>query len=77
MVRIADSGPGIPPEIREKIFEPFFTTKPGGTGLGLPVARRVIEAHHGDLELTCPETGGTVATVGLPLFRGEAGSDRG
>ena len=77
VVRIADSGPGIPPEIREKIFEPFFTTKHRGTGLGLPVARRVIEAHHGDLELTCPETGGTVATVGLPLFRGEAGSDRG
>ena len=66
-VIIADRGPGIPPEIREKIFEPFFTTKHRGTGLGLPTARRVVERHHGTLTFDCPPTGGTVVTVTLPM----------
>lgn len=66
-VRIADSGPGIPPEIHAKVFEPFFTTKHRGTGLGLPVVRRVVEAHGGGIELVCPDEGGTVAVVRLPL----------
>ena len=67
-VRISDSGPGIPEEIRARIFEPFFTTKHRGSGLGLPVARRVVESHAGTLELVCPPAGGTVALVRLPLF---------
>jgi two-component system sensor histidine kinase PilS (NtrC family) len=46
-VRVSDEGPGIPPEIRERLFDPFFTTKPGGTGLGLAVVHRAIEAHRG------------------------------
>jgi signal transduction histidine kinase len=66
-VRIADSGAGIPDEIRARIFEPFFTTKHRGSGLGLPVARRVVESHGGTLELVCPPAGGTVALVRLPL----------
>jgi PAS domain S-box-containing protein len=66
-VLIADSGPGIPPEAREKIFEPFFTTKHRGTGLGLPTARRVVERHHGTIEFDCPPGGGTVVTVTLPV----------
>ncbi len=66
-VAIADQGPGIAPEIREKIFEPFFTTKHRGTGLGLPTARRVVERHRGALEVDCPPEGGTVVTVTLPM----------
>ncbi len=66
-VAIADSGPGIAPEIRERIFEPFFTTKHRGTGLGLPTARRVVERHGGTLNVECPPSGGTVVTVTLPL----------
>ena len=66
-VAIADSGPGIPPEIREKIFEPFFTTKHRGTGLGLPTARRVVERHRGTVDVACPPSGGTVVTVTLPM----------
>jgi two-component system CheB/CheR fusion protein len=66
-VAIADEGPGIPLELREKIFEPFFTTKHRGTGLGLPTARRVIERHRGTLEIDSPSTGGTVVTVTLPM----------
>jgi len=46
-VRITDHGPGIPEEIRERLFDPFFTTRPGGSGLGLAVVHRAIEAHRG------------------------------
>ena len=66
-VRRVEEGPGIPPEIRAKVFEPFFATKHRGTGLGLPVVRRVVEAHGGELDLVCPDGGGTVAVVRLPL----------
>jgi len=66
-VAIADTGPGIPAETRDKIFEPFFTTKHRGTGLGLPTARRVIERHHGTIEFACPPGGGTTVTVTLPV----------
>ena len=63
----ADEGPGIPSGIREKIFTPFFTTKSRGTGLGLPTAKRFIEAHGGTIVVDCPPRGGTVVTVRLPL----------
>lgn len=66
-IAIRDSGPGIPPDIRDKIFVPFFTTKSRGTGLGLPTSKRFVEAHGGHLTIENPETGGTVATVELPL----------
>ena len=66
-VAVADAGPGISPEIREKIFTPFFTTKSRGTGLGLPTAKRLIEAHHGTIHIDCPPGGGTTVTVQLPL----------
>jgi two-component system, sporulation sensor kinase A len=66
-IAIADEGPGIPMEIRDKIFEPFFTTKHRGTGLGLPTARRVVELHRGTIAIDCPASGGTVVTITLPL----------
>jgi PAS domain S-box-containing protein len=65
-VRIADDGPGLTEETRERLFEPFFTTKHKGTGLGLVTARRILEAHEGTLELLNPPQGGTVAIVTLP-----------
>ena len=65
-VRIADDGPGLTEETRERLFEPFFTTKHKGTGLGLVTARRILEAHEGTLELLNPPQGGTVAVVTLP-----------
>jgi two-component system sensor histidine kinase HydH len=49
-VEVADSGPGVPREVAEQVFEPFFTTKPGGTGLGLAMAARIVQAHGGSLE---------------------------
>lgn len=62
----ADAGPGIPLEIREKIFTPFYTTKSRGSGLGLPTAKRLIEAHHGQLTIDCPPAGGTTVVIRLP-----------
>ena len=66
-VSIRDTGPGIPAEARERIFEPFFTTKHRGTGLGLPIVRRQVELHGGEVSVDCPPDGGTIVTVLLPL----------
>ncbi len=64
-VEVIDEGPGISPENLDRIFEPFFSTRPRGTGLGLPIARRLAEAHGGSLELlTGPK--GTTAVLILP-----------
>ena len=62
----ADRGPGMPQEVREKAFEAFFTTKHRGTGLGLPTARRIVEAHGGRIEIDAPAAGGTVVSISLP-----------
>jgi len=70
-VRLAfrDSGPGIPPALRERIFEPFFTTKPvgQGTGLGLSISHGIVERHGGRMSVECPEEGGSVFRIELPL----------
>jgi two-component system sensor kinase FixL len=65
-IAIADGGPGIPPEIRDKVFTPFFTTKARGSGLGLPTCRRLVEAHRGTVAIECPPDGGTIVTVEVP-----------
>jgi two-component system sensor kinase FixL len=65
-IAVRDAGPGIPAEVRDKIFAPFFTTKSRGTGLGLPTAKRFIEAHQGQIDVDCPPSGGTTVTVRLP-----------
>jgi two-component system sensor histidine kinase PilS (NtrC family) len=65
MLTVSDSGSGIPVEIRDRLFDPFFTTKPGGTGLGLAVVHRAIEAHRG-LVFLDSSASGTRFTVVLP-----------
>jgi PAS domain S-box-containing protein len=65
---VSDSGPGIPPEIREQIFVPFFTTKPGGTGLGLAISYRIVRDHLGHLEVTSEPGAGTSFVVLLPAL---------
>ncbi len=65
-IAIADTGPGISPDIRDRIFAPFFTTKSRGTGLGLSTAKRFVDAHHGRMSVQCPAGGGTVMTIELP-----------
>jgi PAS domain S-box-containing protein len=66
-IAFIDGGPGIPPEIRDKIFTPFFTTKSRGSGLGLPTAKRFIDAHNGQIVIECPPAGGTTVFVRLPM----------
>ena len=68
-IAFTDSGPGIPADVRDKIFTPFFTTKSRGSGLGLPTAKRLIEAHQGQLIIDCPPAGGTTVVVHLPTAR--------
>ena len=50
-MRIADSGPGIPPELREQIFNPFVTTKKSGVGLGLSIVSKIVDGHHGSIRI--------------------------
>lgn len=69
-IDVIDQGPGIPPEKAGEVFEPFFTTRSRGTGLGLPIAQRIVVAHHGRIELTGADGGGTRCSVILPLLTG-------
>ena len=65
-IEIRDQGTGIPSEIADRLFEPFATTKPGGSGLGLAMVHRAIEAHRGLILVDSLATG-TCFTVLLPL----------
>jgi signal transduction histidine kinase len=67
-VVVVDSGPGIPEEERPRIFDMHFTTKTSGTGIGLYVARAVVEGHGGELEVESEPGGGTVFRMRLPLL---------
>lgn len=65
-IQIIDNGCGIPVEVLDQIFDPFFTTRPNGTGLGLTIAHRLIEAHQGSLTAANRPEGGAVFTIVLP-----------
>lgn len=65
-VDVIDRGPGIPPDRLEKIFEVFYSERPGGTGLGLPIAQRILEAHGGHVEIDSRMGVGTTITLVLP-----------
>jgi signal transduction histidine kinase len=71
LVDVADTGPGIPPEVRPRVFEPFFTTKDvgRGTGLGLDTARRIVQEQHGGSLTFDTASSGTTFHVWLPLQR--------
>ncbi len=72
-LRVTDAGPGIPPDVRDRMFDPFFTTKSNGTGLGLAVVHRAIEAHRG-LVLVDSTPRGTRFTVILPSTQNGRGT---
>ena len=75
-ILIEDDGPGIPEPVRDRIFEPLFSTKEAGTGLGLTISRRIVEAHRGELSVRDAEGGGTCVEVRLPAADGRmVGSD--
>jgi len=65
-LRVRDNGPGIEPGRTEEIWAPFHTSKANGTGLGLPITRKVVETHGGSIEVESPPGGGTEFCVVLP-----------
>jgi signal transduction histidine kinase len=70
-VTACDSGPGFPAGIVEQLFEPFYSTKKEGTGMGLAIARTIVEAHGGTLSGGNSSTGGACFTVRLPEAKEE------
>lgn len=67
VLHVIDTGPGMTPETRQRLFEPYFTTKTGGTGLGLPTTRRIVEAHGGWISVFSEPGRGTDFVVTLPV----------
>ena len=70
LITVADTGPGIPPEEHRRIFQPFFSKKPGGTGLGLALAQRIVTAHGGRIDLESAPAQGSRFIICLPLGEG-------
>ena len=78
VVRIGDTGPGMPQDVQSRIFEPFFTTKDTGTGLGLCIAAQIMARHGGSLVLESSTETGTTFAVWLPIVpEGAHGQDPG
>ena len=67
VIRVSDTGPGIPQPIQDKVFQPFYSTKEEGTGLGLSIATRIIEDHGGRLDLQSQEDAGATFSITLPF----------
>jgi signal transduction histidine kinase len=65
-LEVSDTGPGVPEGLEQQIFDPFFSTKEGGTGLGLPIAARIVEKHGGQLQFSSQHTRGTTFSAVLP-----------
>ena len=66
IVTVADTGSGIPENLRSRLFRPFFTTKTGGTGLGLPICQKIMEAHGGSITISSQAGQGTVVRLSFP-----------
>ena len=66
-ISVADSGPGLAPEVEEHLFEPFISTKRGGMGRGLSICRRIVEGHDGQLWSEPNPTGGTIFRFSLAV----------
>ena len=68
-IRVSDTGPGIPPELREKIFRLYFTTKKEGSGIGLAMTFRIVQLHDGTIDFTSEPGKGTTFVIQLPLVQ--------
>jgi C4-dicarboxylate-specific signal transduction histidine kinase len=66
VIRVADSGPGVPPEAGERIFDPFFTIKKDGSGIGLALSQRIVSDHGGRLTAGRSRWGGAEFTIEMP-----------
>ncbi|HZU99298.1 MAG TPA: ATP-binding protein [Planctomycetota bacterium] len=67
VIRVRDTGPGVPAELREKIFDPFFTTRDNGVGLGLAIAHKLVAAHGGKIAVRAPDEGGCEFVIRVPV----------
>ncbi|MCU0255550.1 MAG: ATP-binding protein [Vicinamibacterales bacterium] len=67
LLDVVDDGPGVPEDVRDRIFSPFFTTKPRGSGLGLSIVRKIVDAHDGRIDVCPSPQGGTRFRVTLPV----------
>jgi signal transduction histidine kinase len=76
-IEVADSGPGLDPEVRERVFEPFFSTKTAGSGLGLALVKKIAEDHGGGVRLDSEPGAGTRAILWLPAHPGGDGLEAG
>ena len=72
VIKVSDSGPGVPPDVRERIFDPYFTTRSDGTGIGLSFSNRVVTAHGGVLSVGESPLGGAEFLIRLPLRMGKS-----
>jgi PAS domain S-box-containing protein len=75
LVTVRDQGPGIPADIRDKVFNLYFTTKKDGSGIGLAMAYRVVQLHHGSVEFTSVAGQGTTFYLRLPLLESVTGGE--
>jgi two-component system nitrogen regulation sensor histidine kinase GlnL len=66
IVAVADDGPGIAPELRERLFDPFVSTKDGGTGLGLALTHQIVKDHGGAIQVTSSPGQGATFAIELP-----------
>ena len=66
-ISVADTGPGVTPEVRHRIFEPFFSSKTNSTGIGLSICQRIVSDHQGVLEVGTASLGGAEFTISLPV----------
>jgi signal transduction histidine kinase len=73
VLRVTDQGPGIPEEIKEKIFDLYFTTKAGGSGIGLAMTYRILQLHHGSVEVQSERDRGAEFRLRIPLAATEWG----
>jgi two-component system sensor kinase FixL len=76
-ISVADSGPGVAPEVTDAIFEPFITTKPLGMGMGLSISRAIIESHGGNLQMARGTGSGAIFIFNLPTAEAKAGVNAG
>ncbi|HXT22414.1 MAG TPA: ATP-binding protein, partial [Thermoanaerobaculia bacterium] len=67
LITVADRGPGVPPELLQRIFDPYFSTHDTGTGLGLPITRRIVEEHGGSIAAKNRTGGGLEVVIMMPL----------
>jgi signal transduction histidine kinase len=66
LISVRDEGPGIPPDVRSRVFEPFYTTKTKGTGLGMAIAKRIVDEHGGSISIGDARSGGAEILITLP-----------